>query len=150
MKLAFNGQGRYPDFEKGYALYLRRSRGGVQMDKAMYRRVVRKYCKMLANRLCEDSMVDFPGSLGSISAAIFTRRPQYRGNKFVGFGKIDWQSGLYDGSLKAFGVAYLPRHDKNQNLRAFGFVANGRLFKRMKELYNEQKIVPIEFSNEMI
>ena len=92
MKLAFSGQGRYPDFDKGYELYVKRSRTDGYMDRASYARVVRKYCKMLAESLEEEGMVDLPAGLGSICAALFTRKPQYRGDKFIGYGKMDWSN----------------------------------------------------------
>lgn len=152
MKLAFSGQGRYPDFDKGYELYVKRNRTDGYMDRESYARVVRKYCKMLAESLEEEGMVDLPAGLGSICAALFTRKPQYRGEKFVGYGKMLWDKGHYDGSMKAFGLLYMPRRDKSQNLRCYGFVANRRLFQRMKEKYDKRECnwVPIEFSNEMV
>ena len=135
MKLAFSGQGRYADFRKGYELYVKRSRLGNFMSEEMYRKVVRSYCRMLADRLKEEGMVDLPGGLGSIAAATLTRKPQYRGKKFVGYGKYDWK-GHFDGRLKTFGMVFLPRRERTQNLRCYGFVANRRLFKGMKEMYD--------------
>ena len=151
MKLAFSGQGRFGEFGDGYELYAKRSRLGI-VDLQTYKRIVKRYCSRLADRLVEDGMVDLPGELGSITAAYITRKPQYRGNKFIGYGKMDWKSGHYDGKLKAFGMVYLPRRGKNANLRSYGFVANRALFKRMKNKwdcgFNDWK--PIEFNDEMI
>lgn len=151
-KLAFSGQARYPDFESAYDLYVKRSKKGEYVDVSMYSRIVRAYCKLLADKLFEDGIVDLPKGLGSIAAAIITRRPQYRGKKFIGYGKYDWSAGHYDGTLKAFGIVYLPEHENNPNLRSFGFVANRQLFKRVKARYKSEDCPwqPIEFNEEMI
>lgn len=152
MKLAFSGQARYTDFEDAYDLYVKRSKKGEYVDASMYSRIVRAYCKLLADKLFEDGMVDLPKGLGSIAAAIITRKPQFRGKTFIGYGKMDWEKGHFDGNLKTFGLVYLPEHEKNPNLRSFGFVANRRLFKRVKERYNSEDCPwqPIEFNDEMI
>ena len=152
MKLAFNGQGRYADFRKGYELYVKRSKLGKCMSEEMYRKVVRSYCRMLADTLGDEGIVDLPGGLGSIAAATLTRKPQYRGKKFIGYGKYDWDKGHFDGKLKTFGMVFLPRRERTQNLRCYGFVANRRLFQKIKE-----KAIgfgcnwkPIEFNDEMV
>lgn len=151
MRLLFNGEGRYPDFDDGYQLYVNRSRGGPVMDRRTYARVVRSYCKALAERLCEDGAVTLPCGLGIISAAMFRRKARYKDGKFAGFGAMDWKTGHRDGSIKAFGLAYLPRQDKKQNLRCYGFVGNRRLFQRMKEIYETTwQWTPIEFRDELI
>ena len=87
-----------------------------------------------------------------ISAVTIDRRPQYRGKEFVGYGAYNWKDGHYDGESKAFGIAFLPRTDKNHNLRCYGFVANRRLFKEMKKIYGEYDCpwTPAEYRNEMI
>jgi len=152
MKLAFSGQGRYADFKEGYELYVKRSRLGNLMDEKTYRRVVKAYCRMLADKLYEDGMIDLPGGLGSIATATLTRKAQYRGDKCIGYGKMDWTKGRYDGKLKTFGLVFLPRRERTQNLRSYGFVANRRLFQKVK-----QKAIgygcnwrPIEFNDEMV
>lgn len=152
MKLAFNGLGRYADFDGGYEKYLSRSKSGSPVDRKTYRRIIRCYCKVLADKLLVEGMVDLPCRLGTVAAVEITRKPQYRGKKFIGFGKMDWSAGHYDGSLKAFGIAYLPRHDGNQNLRCYGFVANRELFKRIKNAYLNGKCnwMPLEFNEGMI
>lgn len=152
MKLAFNGQGRYTDFDEGYRLYVKRSKKGEYVDGKTYNRIIRQYCKLLSDKLFEEGIVDLPEGMGSIAAAILTRKPQFRGKTFVGYGKMDWQTGHYDGKLKTFGIVYLPRHDKNPNLRSFGFVANRRLFQKVKERYEGYDCPwrPIEFNDEMI
>lgn len=153
MKLAFSGDGRYADFSGGYKLYAKRSKSGCEVDRETYCRIVRRYCKLLAAQLEENGIVDLPNEIGSIAAATLTRRPQFRGKKFIGYGAIDWTTGQYDGRLKTFGMVFLPRHTKkNSNLRCFGFVANRRLFKRMKEK-SKRIDCPwdaIEFKDEMI
>lgn len=149
MKLAFSGQARYADFSDGYALYRKRAKSGSVMDEAMYHKVVKDYCTAVAERLERDGMADLPG-LGSIMSARITRKAQYRGDKFVGYGGIDRQTGRYDGKLKTFGMVFLPRQRKKQNLRCYGFVANRRLFKRVKKNYEEGKIVLMDFKDEMI
>lgn len=152
MKLAFNGQGRYADFTDGYALYQKRSRGGDPVSMKDYVKIIKSYCRHAADMLLKDGIVDLPEQFGSISAAILTRKAQFRGKKFIGYGKMDWTTGHYDGNLKAFGIVYLPRHDKNKNMRSFGFVANRRLFKRMKELYQGDGCEwrPLVFSEDLI
>ena len=152
MKLAFSGQARYTDFDRAYELYRKRSKKNECFDKTVYRRVIRKYCRMLADRLQEEGFVDLPNDMGTIAAVILTRKPQYRGKKFIGYGKMDWKTGRYDGNLKAFGIAYLPRHDKNDNLRAFGFVANRQLYKKMKAAWENGTCtwIPTQFNDDMI
>lgn len=153
MKLAFSGQGRYADFSNGYELYKKRSKSGEEIDRETYCRVIRLYCKHLAQGLEENGIVDLPNEIGSIASATLTRRPQFRGKKFIGYGAIDWSTGQYDGKLKTFGMVFLPRHTKkNANLRCFGFVANRRLFKMLKEIYNREDCpwATLEFNDEMI
>lgn len=142
----------YPDLTDGYTLYVRRSKGGRVFDEKMYARIVKMYCAILANRLLETGAVDLPKGLGTISAARLTRKPQYRGKTFVGYGKMDWTTGQYDGKLKTFGMVYLPKHGKNNNLRSLGFVANRSLFKRMKSLYEsgDCKWSLLDFNDDMI
>ena len=151
MKLAFSGQARYPEFEEGYRLYKSRNRSREPLDEKTYRRVVREYCKLLRRDLLADGMVDLP-SIGSLYATIFRRRPQYRGDKFVGYGKMDWEKGHYDGEPTAFGISFLPKRNKTSNLRSFGFVANRRLFQEMKALYQSYDCpwTPMEFDKEII
>jgi len=151
MKLAFSGQGRYPEFEDSYRLYKSRNRSREPLDEKTYRRVVREYCKLLHRDLLESGMVDLP-SIGSLYATIFRRRPLYHGDKFIGYGKMDWKKGHFDGEPTAFGIAFLPNRKKTGNLRCFGFVANRQLFKRMKSVFSSDDCpwVPMEFDNEMI
>lgn len=150
MKLALNGLAHYTDFRAGYELYKKRSRKNACVDYAAYKRAVREYCSILAERLVTDGMVDLPGEIGSIVAVEIVRRPQYRGKTFIGYGKKDWSTGHFDGTLKTFGLMYMPRHGKNNNLRCFGFVANRRLFKKVKEAYEKGNWNLLEFNDEMI
>ena len=151
MKLAFNSKGHYTDFDKGYEIYLKRSRFGETLTSKEYRRVIRDYCKMLAERLKKNGIIDLPNEIGSIAACTITRKPQFRGDKFVGYGKMDWQKGHYDGTLKTFGICFLPRHGKHKNFRCFGFVANRQLFKEVKKIYEDGcEWVPLQFKDEMI
>lgn len=152
MRLAFNGQAHYTDFSAGYELYKKRSKLGLSVDEKTYRRLIRSYCGLLADRLNSDGMVDLPCKMGSIAAATITRKPQYRGKQFIGYGKKDWSTGHYDGKLKAFGIVYLPRRNRHKNLRSFGFVANRQLFKRVKNNYESgnRNWEPVEFNDDMI
>lgn len=152
MKLAFSGQGRYPDLTEGYALYRKRSRKENALDEKMYNAVVKRYCKRLAERLVEEGIVELPNGMGTIAAATLTRKPQYRNGKFIGYGKRDYASGNLDGTLKTFGMVFLPRHTKNQNLRCLGYVANRKLFQTMKERYmsGEADWLPMVFNEDMI
>ena len=152
MKLAFSGQARYPEMNDGYELYCRRARTNDPVDLNTYTKIVKEYCRMLAEDLEKDGIVDMPSGLGSISAIRIKRKPQYRNKKFAGYGKWDWKHGHYDGSLNAFGMAFLPKRDKTQNLRCYGFVANRRLFKRIKERYDAglNEWTPMTFNDEMI
>ena len=152
MKLAFSGLGRYTDYSKGYEVYVNRSRTGNCVDEKTYKRIIRKYCKLLSEQLESDGMVDLPNGLGSIAAVEITRKPQYRGKQFVGYGKMDWRKGHYDGTFKAFGLVFLPRRDRTGNLRCFGFVANRKLFKRVRATA-EREDCPwrlLEFNDDMI
>ena len=150
MKLAFNGQAHYTDFSDGYQLYVNRSRKGQSVDRKTYNRIIRLYCSSLADRLKEYGIIDLPNEIGMIAAATMKRKPQYRGKKFIGYGKMDWEKGHYDGSLKSFGLVFLPKQKKN--LRCYGFVANRELFKEMKRLYDESLCTwsPIAFNDDMI
>ena len=152
MRLAFTGEGRYAEFEKSYDEYVKRSKKGEYVDFKTYKRLVKGYCKRLARRLIEDGMVDLPCNMGSIATATLTRKLQYRGKKVVGYGKMDWKKGHYDGKLKAFGMVYLPRRGKNANMRSYGFVANRRLFQKMKNIHEsgESNWTPIEFNERMV
>ena len=152
MKLAFSGEARYPDFNDGYELYKKRTRSRDCMDLKTYKKVVRMFCSGMEDKLLTSGLVDFPNRIGFISAAIFTRKAKYRDGKMVGFGKMDWEAGHYDGSMKAFGVAFFPRRDITANMRCYGFVCNRELYKKMAELYNGYDCpwVPLEFSDDMI
>jgi len=153
MKLAFSGQGRYADFSEGYRLYRKRSKSDNEINERTYCKIIRMYCKRLAKQLEKNGIVDLPNEIGSIATAILTKKPQYRGKKFIGYGAIDWKTGQFDGKLKAFGLVFLPRHsEKNSNFRCFGFVGNRKLFRRLKEIYNSYDCPwrAIEFNDEMI
>lgn len=152
MKLAFSGEARYPDFKDGYELYLRRSRTRECVDEKTYNRVVKEYCRRLAERIDKEGIADLPCGLGAVAAVTLRRKPQYRGKRFVGYGKMNWKTGYRDGRPTAFGVAFLPSRERNQNLRCYGFVANRKLFKRMKERYDAgtNSWHPMELNDEMI
>lgn len=152
MKLTFSGKARYTDFTKGYDLYVKRSRGGVPVDAKTYSRIVREYCRSIADELYRNGIADLPCQLGYIAAATLTRKPQYRGKHFVGYGKWDFEKKCYDGNLKAFGMVYMPRHNKTKNLRCLGFVANRQLFKKMKERHQQYDCpwAPVDFEEDMI
>lgn len=110
------------------------------------------YCSMLADRLQENGIVDLPNEMGMIVAAEIRRKPQYRGKKFIGYGKYDYEKGHYDGTIKTFGLVFLPKRAKKQNMRCYGFVANRVLFKKMKEKFKSglSQWKPIQFNDEMI
>lgn len=152
MKLAFHNQAKYPDFKPGYELYCKRSKKGQSVDEKTYHRIIRRYCNILADRLEREGMADLPNKMGTIAAILINRKPQFRGDKYIGYGKMNWETGQLDGSYKAFGIAYMPRRDKNANLRCFGFVANRQLFKRMKALFEGYDCpwTPLELTDEMI
>lgn len=151
MKLAFNGQARYPDMEAGYNLYVRRAKSRPCVDRRMYNKVVKEYCKILAERLLQNGIADLP-LLGSIVAASMYRKPQYRGKQYVGYGKMNWKTGEYDGDPKAFGLVFLPDRNRSNNLRCFGFVANRQLFKKVKAYRDSDDCSwkPMEFDDDLI
>ena len=151
MRLAFSGEARYPDYDDGYELYKKRARSRECMDYTTYKRVVRRYCSELSDRLVNEGMVDLPCEIGSVSAAIFTRKAKYRNGKFLGYGKIG-KDGKFDGTLKAFGIVFAPNRNTSSNLRCYGFVTNRQLFKKVKSAYECEDCnwVPIEFKDEMI
>lgn len=152
MKLAFNGKARYTDFTSGYEAYKSRNATRNPVDEGVYKRVVKAYCRIAAQRLEEEGQIEIPHNIGTITAALITRRPQYRKDKFVGYGAWDWKNRRYDGKLKAFSIVFLPNMRNNANLRCFGFVANRRLFKAMKSAYEKRSAAwqPVEFNNDMI
>lgn len=152
MRLAFSGEARHPDLSGGYELYVRRSRIRECLDWDTYRRVVKEYCRVLAERLEKDGIADLPCGIGAVAAVTIRRKPLYHGKKFIGYGKMDWKVGYFDGSTTAFGIAFLPDRSANQNLRCYGFVANRKLFKRMKGKYDAgmNNWCPVEFNDEMI
>lgn len=152
MRLAFDNKAHYTDYSRGYELYLKRCRNGNPVDETTYHRVIRAFCKLLSQRLIDEGMVSLPGGLGDLSAAMFTRKPQYRGDKFIGYGKKNWDTGYYDGTLKAFGIVYLPKHSANANLRCYGFVSNRELFKKVKSNYESgiSDIIPVNFTDSII
>lgn len=152
MKLAFSGDARYTSFDGGYDRYVKTSKTRKPVDKKDYKRVVRMYCEMLAKTLESEGIVDLPCDMGAIAAVMIKRKPIFMGKKFVGYGKKDWKNGgAYDDSRKAFGIAFLPRHI-NGNMRCYGFVANRKLFKKMKELSDSFICpwIPMTFTDEMI
>ena len=55
---------------------------------------------------------------------------------YLDFLRREAEGGKYP-QYKAFGMAYLPKRNKTQNLRSFGFVANRRLFNKMKQKHTE-------------
>ena len=151
MRLAFDNQAHYTDFSAAYQLYLNRCRDGNPVDEKTYRRVLKAYCKMMAERLEEDGMVDLPNELGMLSVANIRRRGRWADGKFVGYGGYDWKNNAPYNDLKTFGIVYLPKHGKG-NLRCYGFVANRKLFQRMKEKYvsGASNWALMEFNDEMI
>ena len=151
MKLAFSGKARYPDMTDGYNLYVKRSRSRECVDRKMYNRVIRDYCRSLTDRLLEEGMADIP-ELGSVAAANIRRKAQYRGKKFIGYGKMDCEKGHLDGELHAFGLVFLPNRNKSSNVRSFGVVANRQLFKKMKALFLSDDCPwrPMEYDDEII
>ena len=152
MRLAFTCKGRYTDFSDGYDIYCKRARKKDILDVKTYNRIIRKYCEHLSDKLCIDGIIDLPCELGYIAAATLTRRPRYIGKTFIGYGKYDWKEKQYDGKLKTFGIVYLPQHGKNDNLRCYGFVANRRLFKKIKGMIDSGRTewIPVEFNDSMI
>ncbi len=151
MKLAFSGEARHADMGPAYQLYRRRERKGQPLDEKTYRRVLKAYCKMLAERLRNEGMIDLPCGLGLIAAATITRKAQYYGRTFAGYGAMNWKTGKRDGRLKTFGMVYLPSHDKG-SLRCYGFVANRKLFQVMREINNDYGCpwTPMDFNDDMI
>lgn len=152
MRLAFTNRAQYPNFIDSYELYKKRSKKDLTVDYTTYKRIIKTYCRILAARLVDEGLIDLPCDLGSISAVILTRKPQYRGKKFIGYGKMNWETGQFDGKLKTFGITYLPKRVKYANLRCLGFVANRQLFKKVKARYVQEdcRWQPIEFKDEMI
>lgn len=152
MKLAFSGDAHYTSFDSGYERYVKGAKTRELVDRATYNRVVRSYCQLLVDRLYEEGMVDLPCNMGTLAAVKIKRKPQFRKGRFVGFGKLDWEKGTYDDSREAFGVAFLPKHGINDNLRCYGFVANRRLYQRMRDRSEEFTCpwVPMKLTEDMI
>lgn len=152
MKLAFDNEAHYVDYSDGYELYINRARSGKCVGKKLYGRIIRLYCIALAKRLKEYGMVDLPADIGIISTAIIERRPQYRGKKFIGYGKMNWDTGHYDGTFNTFGLVFIPKLHRTNNLRCYGFVANRNLFKELKKIYNDRycEWKPMRFNDKLI
>lgn len=151
-KFVFSGKGRYPDFTEGYTLYSNRCRKTIPVSSVVYNNIIRDYCKYLSVSFERNGMVDFPNGIGTLFTAVFQRKPQYRGKTFIGYGKMDWETKHFDGSNTAFGIVYLPNRNKVQCMRCYGFVANRRLFQRLKKQYIEQTCdwKPMIFNEKMI
>ena len=152
MKLAFNGSAHYPDLSKGYERYKSRTKSDRPIDKRTYNRIIKSYCELIAQRLVDEGSADFPCGLGTVVAAVLTRKPQYRGDKFVGYGGWDWKNKQFDGKLKTFGIVFLPRWNRCQNLRCYGFVANRQLFNNVKQRFREYtcRWTAMNFNDDMI
>ena len=120
MRLAFTGEAKYPDFEAGYELYKKRSRSRACVDRKTYNRIVRAYCGRMRDKLLQTGLVDFPNEIGSVAAAVFTQKPQYRGDKFIGYGKMDYNTWNYDGTLHAFGLVFFQGDPKDRTCDATG------------------------------
>lgn len=153
MPLAFNRQARYPDFAEAYERYKSGARTRACVDESTYRRIIRMYCGLLADRLVEDGMVDLPCDMGMIAVATIKRKARYINGKFAGYGRVDWRrGGARDGSPTALGVVYIPTRRKTANLRSYGFVANRVLYKRIKKAYEsgESGWTPMEFNDDII
>lgn len=150
MKLAFSGYGRYAKYDDGYVLYCSRARSKDVVTKSQYMSIVKMYCKLIADEIEKTGFAELP-YIGNIMCAEIDRKPQYRGNKFIGYGKRDYsKGGEYDGSIKAFGVVYMPNRDATCNLRCLGFVANRRLFKKLKKHNTENEYMLVPFNDDMI
>lgn len=151
MRLAFDNQAHYTDFAAGYQLYLNRCRNGNPLDEKTYRRVLKMYCKCIAKHLQNAGMADLPNGLGTIAVANIRRNGRWKDGKMIGHGGYDWKNRAPYDTLKTFGIVYLPKHGKG-NLRCYGFVANRRLFKAMKEKYlsGDSGWTLMEYNDEMV
>jgi len=153
MPLAFNRQARYPDFSEAYGRYVSGARTRGCVDEATYRRILRAYCSILADRLVDEGMVDLPCDMGMIAVAEIKRKARYVNGKFAGYGMVDWRrGGARDGSPTALGVVFIPTRRKTANLRSYGFVANRRLYHRIKYAVDSGMVdwMPMEFNDDMI
>ena len=152
MGIVFKGKARYPSMSDGYALYLRRTKKPeTELDEKTYGKVIKAYCKTLAELLENDGIVDLPCKLGSIVVTRYKYRWKFTNDgKIHGRGKTDWAKTreLWNNDPKAaenkvrvmspdlYGtvIAYVPNHyTANGNLRAVGFRANRELYRRIAE-----------------
>jgi len=146
----FNGKARYPDFDKPYELYLKRSeRSFSVLSKGMFIDIVRRYCKRLSEELDSNGYVDLPLDIGALSAVRISRTPKYdRTNKrYISADTIDWAETKRSGSIvrkhdnRTFGICFLPKRAKGmENFRAFGIVANRQLYRRMKNRFDDGEL----------
>lgn len=145
----FVNKARYPDLTNGYLLYRNRSAmtpSDRVLTESQYNRIVKSYCKELANRIETEGIADLPSDIGAIVAVNIYKKPVYdaREKKYRLARNIDWNATrenkkiTYKDSPNTFGFVFAPKHIKKNNiLRCFGFVANKALYKRMRVKYND-------------
>lgn len=129
----FKDKARYPDFDRAYELYLKRSeRASSTMSKGEFIDVIRRYCKSLSDKLERDGFVDLPYDIGSLSAVKIDRKPKY--NRTTG-------KYMPVAEGKAFGICFVPRFVKRmENFRSLGIVANRSLYRRMRKKYDDGEL----------
>ena len=104
MKRPFYGTAKYADMTGGYRLYASRKKKGEPVDIVRYSKVVKAYCRRLAERLGKDGMVQLPCGLGLLAAAMVRRKPRYKDGRFVGIGRFNPRTREYDGTMEAFTI----------------------------------------------
>lgn len=149
MRKLFNGEARYPDLDCSYDYYLSRrgeSERSSTLSREDFNRVVKMYCKSLAEDLCSTGSIDLPCDMGMIAAVRVKRKPVFntRTGKYTTGSSVDWDRTREEGKIvfgdgnDAFGFVFVPKWKKgNENLRCVGIRANKELYRKMKDMYNE-------------
>lgn len=144
----FLGESRYPDLSKGYELYLHRSAKTPKeriLSLQQYNRIVKSYCKALADKLEDEGITDLPSNIGSIAAVNIRKKPTYDKTRkaYRPADLIDWDKTRETGGIVrkdcriTFGFVFVPKRIKgHENFRCFGIRANKALYKRMKKHYD--------------
>ena len=145
----FKNKSRYPDLSSGYELYCNRSVKTPKdriLDRVLYNRIVKAFCKELADELEKDGIVDLPSDIGSVIAVGITKKPSYDVSlkKYRSADNVDWDATRKNGTVvrkdgnKTFGFVFQSKRVKGHgNFRCFGIRANKALYKRMRKCYDE-------------
>lgn len=157
MNILFKNKSRYPDLNNGYKLYECRSipKGESVVSRNTYNRIVKMFCKSLASSLIETGMIDLPCDIGSIAVVSIHKKPIYDKRKkcYTYNNLIDWNRTrkegrvIHGGSLDTVGIKFIAKNKRGRdNFNCFGIRANKSLYKKIKDMYNnnELQFIPVD------